>query len=349
MSVVQPGDQVLVTGATGFIATHLIKQLQEKGYRVRATVRSLTKDPKLIEKLRSLASNPRFPLELVEADLLKDAGWDAAVAGCVGVFHVAASVRASSPNPKEEILDPSLDGVRRVYEAAERAKIVKKIVLTSSVAAVLHAGVDGRYFTEADWNKDSTLANAPYPYAKTEAEKWAWAFLKREGAAAPFQMNTINPSLVLGPALTPQASSSLEVPVRFLTGAMPMAPHMGWGVVDVRDVARAHILAMESAVHGERFFTSGRSVWMLEIADAIRKDFPNYPVPVRTCPGFLLYLVAMWDAQISWAFLNANINVMQTFNTEKSQKVLGLTYLPFEKTIRDTVEGLVEVGLVPRK
>jgi len=349
MQAAPPTDGlILVTGATGFIGTHAIKQLLEKGYRVRGTVRSLTKDPKLMEQLRTLVTNPRHPLDLVEADLTKDAGWDEAVAGCSGVFHIAAHVAMVAPDPQRDIVDPSIRGVQRVFEACARAKTVRRVVLTSSVAAICHIGSDTKVFTEEDWNEGSTLANNPYPYAKTQAERWAWQFVRQQ--PPPFELQTICPSLVMGPALTRQASSSLELFVRFLSGSMPMVPAFGWSTVDVRDVARAHVLAYEQPGQGgNRFIVSDKEGWLLDLAIEFKRQYPNYPVPTHTAPGFFLYLFAMWDSKLSWATLNANLNVLQRFNAGKSRTVLGLTYTPLEQSVKDTVEALVQVGLVKKR
>jgi len=337
----------LVTGATGFIAGHIIQQLLKAGHRVRATVRSLTKDPKMIAFLRALATGCPFPLELVEADLTERKGWDEACAGCWGLYHVAAAVKFHSSDPMKDIVKPSELGITHVFEAAAKAKI-KRIVLTSSVAALFHSPPD-TVVNETVWNIHSNVHNSPYNFAKTLAEKMAFEFVKKQPADQPLELTSILPSLVLGPALAATAGSSLDFPIRLLKRDMPLVPHIGFGVCDVRDVARAHLLAMALPTHGHRILISSKCMWMHEIAKGLLTAAPNYPIPTGIAPNFAVYIAAMFDSNLTWAILRANLGHIPNLDNKLSRELLGLVYTPVEDTFKATVDGLVNVGLVEKK
>src|SRR6266404_1605076 len=200
---------VLVTGATGYIAGHCIRELLEHGYRVRGTVRSLA-DPTKTEHLRRIAAQLGGSLELVEADLTADRGWRDAATGCTYVQHVASPFPAEVPKDEMDLIRPAVDGAKRVLQASADSGTVKRVVMTSSVAAVAfgHKDGNGAVRTEADW---SIAENCDaYPKSKTLAERAAWDFVAALPTEQRFELAVINPGFVLGPLLNADQGTSGE-------------------------------------------------------------------------------------------------------------------------------------------
>ena len=246
--VVQPGELVCVTGANGFIASHLIGQLLEAGYRVRGTVRN-PDDPGKTAHLMAMAKacGAAERLEFAAADLMVPGSFDAAVAGCAAVVHAAASVVFNHPDPREGIVAPSVDGTRNVLESVRKAGSVRRVVHTSSMVAIY--GWDrptDHVFTEADWNTASTLRNDPYGVAKVEAERAARAFVDALPDDECFELVHLNPGMVFGPPLIKaHAKASPRLVRDVISRAQPGVPKLMLSVVDVRDVAGAHIAALQ--------------------------------------------------------------------------------------------------------
>jgi nucleoside-diphosphate-sugar epimerase len=235
---------VLVTGASGFIALHTIKQLLEKGYRVRGTVRSL-KDVKKNEPITSLPGASER-LELVEADLNNPTSFIPAVAGVEYVLHIASPYVLNVTDPQKDLVDPAVNGTLSVLQAAYDAGTVKRVVLTSSCAAISDSFDSSKVYTEADWNSLSSLTRNPYYFSKTLAEQAAWKFVSEK--PDKFDLVVINPFIVLGPSLVPsQVNESVHFYKQLLNGEMGVGGvDLYFGIVDVRDVALAHIVAMEN-------------------------------------------------------------------------------------------------------
>lgn len=187
-------DLILVTGASGFIATHIVKQLLEKGYRVRGTVRSL-KDEKKCAPLRKLAENRKFELELVEADLTKEETWKDAVKDCTYVLHTASPLPLQQPKDENELVVPAVNGTLFVLRASVN---VKRVVLTSSMAAICgDTYISEHTYSENDWSEPNKLG--PYYKSKTLAEKAAWDFVeqRKNNGLSCFELAVINPSMVM--------------------------------------------------------------------------------------------------------------------------------------------------------
>ncbi|MGL5139497.1 MAG: NAD-dependent epimerase/dehydratase family protein, partial [Beijerinckiaceae bacterium] len=251
------GRKVAVTGITGFIASHAVSQLLARGYEIAGTARSVA----------AARSNPRLMglpgaaerLSLHEADLLLADGFDTAFAGAGTVFHMASPYSLEAKDAQRDLVDPAVKGTVHVLEACRRTPSVRRVVLTSSMAAVTDEP-DGRVLTEADWNTQSSLTRNPYYFAKSEAERAAWAFMEREKPA--FDLVVINPFLVIGPSLVPGLNTSNQIIVEALTGVFPAILQLTWGMVDVRDVALAHVLAAETPGASGRYLCAAESVSM---------------------------------------------------------------------------------------
>ncbi|MEO7349298.1 MAG: NAD-dependent epimerase/dehydratase family protein [Terrimesophilobacter sp.] len=240
------GEKVLVTGGSGFVAVHCILALLREGYLVRTTVRSLSREADVRAMLAKGGVTAGDRLEFCVADLESDAGWADAAADCTYVLHVASPFPGRAPKDENELIIPSRDGALRVMRAARDAG-VRRVVLTSSFAAVGYGTeVSAQPYTEKDWT-DPTAKVSAYVKSKTISERAAWAFIEAEGAekeGAPLELAVVNPVIILGPALGRDTSTSVSLVTRLLHGGAPALPNLSFGIVDVRDVADLHLLAM---------------------------------------------------------------------------------------------------------
>jgi dihydroflavonol-4-reductase len=271
-------NTVAVTGATGFVAAHLVKQLLEKGYTVHGTVRSL-KDKRKYEYLYQLP-NAETNLKLFEADLLKDGSFDESIQGTSVVYHTASPFfLGESKDPQKELVDPAVQGTLTVLQSAAKISSVRRVVITSSVVAlydpseIAEANRVGKQFDESSWNNASSLTQNPYYYSKAEAEKAAWKFYEENKNSVSFDIVTINPSLIIGPILqdfenNSQVNTSSDIVVSVIKSLRENRPLdvYGLGMVDVRDVATVHILAGEAPeASNQRYVTSNGTYSLVEL------------------------------------------------------------------------------------
>lgn len=330
---------VLVTGGSGFLGSHCIAELLKDGYRVRTTVRNLKREPEVRAAISHVVDAPGA-LEFIAADLGEDAGWDEAVAGCDYILHIASPFPNAQPKDPQELIVPARDGALRVVRAGLAAG-VKRIVMTSSVAAVRGDGGPSRDtpYTEEDWTDVDAPGVSPYAQSKTIAERSVWDLVDESGDRDRVTM--VNPSLILGPVLGNEDSTSLEVIQRMLKG-MPGAPKLAFGYVDVRDVARMHITAMTSAAAGgERFIASGPTLWMTEVAEILRRGLPEdaAKAPTRTIPKPLVRILALFDPGVR-SFV-PDLGKKPVLSAAKAESKLGWKARPVEETIVDCGRSLV--------
>jgi nucleoside-diphosphate-sugar epimerase len=337
---------VLVTGGSGFIGSHCIVKLLDKGYEVRTTVRSLKREAEVRALLKEGGATPGNRLSFIAADLENDAGWPDAVAGCAYVLHVASPFPANVPKHEDELIIPARDGALRVLSAARDAG-VKRVVLTSSFAAIGYGQKTQQLpFNESNWTDPNGDAVAPYVKSKTIAERAAWDFIKNEGGK--LELSVVNPVAVFGPVLGPDYSTSVMLVQRLMDGAVPGNPQIYFGIVDVRDVADLHILAMTHLnAGGERFLAvAGDFMSILEIANVLRSRMgtAGRKVPTRQLPNWLVRIAALRDPAVKQIL--PELGKKKNGSNEKARRVLGWTPRSSEEAIVATAESLLRLGLL---
>jgi len=348
---------VLVTGASGFVASHICKTLLELGAKVRGTVRSLENEEK-IGFLRTLVENPKHKIELVEADLLKEESWKSAVKGVKYVIHVASPFPLGIPNSPDEIIKPAVDGTLNVLKACSEEKSVKRVIVTSSVVAIYEPYLplpkeveESKILTEEQWIDGNNENIEPYSRSKALAEKAAWDFVKEiPDGKNKFDLSVINPGLVLGPLLNKANSTSLEVIRLLLDRAVPAIAKTCFPICDVRDVALAHVKALvtKDAI-GKRHIVYTDSVWMKQIALTLQKEFKpkGFHVPTIVAPNFLVWLNSFIDKK--YKTVVSRLGKEYKFSNERLRTVLGITPIEIEKTVIDSANALIDLGIVKSK
>lgn len=344
---ISAGELVCVTGANGFIASYLVRSLLAAGFRVRGTVRN-PDDPAKTQHLLDLASElgASDRLSLVSGDLLKNGSFDEAMAGCDAVCHCAAAVFFSAADPQREIVDPSVNGTRNVFESIRRSGTVRRVVHTSSVAAIY--GWDkpqGHVFTEADWNTSSTLKSDPYGLAKVQAEQAARAFVDALPEGERFELVHLNPGMVWGP---PMIKRHVKASPRLLRGIIsrenPGVPKLMLNVVDVRDVAEAHVRALTAEAPPARCLLSAEDAWMTEIAQRLQQMMPDIRMGARALPRFLILLASLFDKTLNTTQLSKLIGRSLAMDSSLSRSAYQMTYTDVEDTLRDTAERMIKEG-----
>jgi nucleoside-diphosphate-sugar epimerase len=337
---------VLVTGGSGFIAMHCVLKLLDAGYRVRTTVRSLAREAEVRATLAAAGAAPGDRLAFVAADLTADAGWAEAASGCDHVLHVASPFPVNVPRHEDELIVPAREGALRVLRAARNAG-VRRVVQTSSFAAIGYGHPPSdRPFDEHDWTRPEGAGVSAYAKSKTLAERAAWDFMAREGGA--LELAVVNPVAVFGPALGADFSTSIEIIRRMMDGALPALPRMTLGVVDVRDVADLHLLAMTAPeAAGERFLAvAGGFVSLREIGLMLRRRMGAAArrVPTRELPDWLLRVVALVDKSVGQ--IVPELGKRKDATAAKAAHVLGWTPRSAEDAVVATAESLLRLGLL---
>ena len=350
MRKIDKGKPVLVTGGSGYLASWIIKMLLQQGIDVNASVRDTT-DCEKVDHLIAMAKESTGNLELFKADLLAIGSFDAAMKDCEVVIHTASPFFLSAvKNPEQELIRPAREGTKNVLESANRSPAVKRVVLTSSAAAVYGDNADifltqTGVFTEAEWNVTSSAEHQPYAYSKTVAEKEAWGIAK---AQARWDLLTINPAWILGPSLTKRKdSTSISTIIQIGNGTYKSGvPELWFGIVDVRDVATAHIKAGYTPEAIGRHLIVNREATLLDLVKIMRNNFGDkYPLPSRQVPKFLLWLLAP-RLGFTRKYVKKNVGIKIKFDNSHSKKNLGMVYIPIEQTIIEHFKQLIDDGLL---
>ncbi|XP_074284443.1 phenylacetaldehyde reductase-like [Silene latifolia] len=319
------GKVVCVTGASGYIASWLVKLLLLRGYTVHAALRSPHEKTKT-EHLREL-EGAKERLHLFKANLLEEGSFDAAISGCHAVFHTASPVIFDIHDPQADVLDPAIKGTLNVLASCTKSPSVTRVILTSSVAAVIHSErpraphvvVDETWFSDPDFCKKKTKW---YALSKTLAEEAAWKFAKENN----IDMVSINPGLALGPMLQATLNESVATISNFINGAKTYA-NVTFTWVDVKDVAIAHILALEVPSAQGRYCIVETVAHMSQIVEMLRQLYPSITLPNKCAAD---------DNPLEATF---------QISKEKSEG-LGIEYTPIKVSLQETVENLKEKGFI---
>ncbi len=334
---------VLVTGASGYIGSHIVANLLSKGVNVRATVRD-SSDPERVDHLKSLPVSEGGRLEIVEMDLLDRESVQGAVSGCESVIHTAAVVVLKSKRAQEKIVDPSVVGTRNVLDAIDSSGTVSCLVHTSSTAAIRPGSwKDGQTLTTDTWAEDATIEENPYGLAKYSAERLVrdWHSSKEDS----IRMVTINPCVVLGPPLSKRhLNGSPSFLMMLLRREIPFVIPMHISIVDVRDVAEAHVRAMTRGDNAGRYLVVSGQMWWKDISKAIRSENPSLRVPTRQIPYFLSLIVSIFHPRVSLSWARMHLGKRLFWDASPAQRDLGMKWKKPKDSVLDTIPPILENG-----
>jgi dihydroflavonol-4-reductase len=338
---------VCVTGASGFIAAYIVRDLLAQGYRVRGTVRKSAEHYPFLINLPGAADN----LELVEAELLQRRAYDRAVAGCDFVIHTASPYEVNVKNPQKDLVDPALNGTESVMESCLKSGSVKRVVFTSSIAAITDEPDSSKVFTEKDWNTMSSLERNPYHYSKTLAERAAWDFIMKE--KPDFDLVVINPFMVIGPSLSQSLNTSNQIIRDIMIGVYPGIMDLNWGFVDVRDVAKAHLLAMKTGAASGRYLCSAESMHMRELVALLKSSgYGGYALPKIDLSGkagtLLMKLLSFTQPRDTGTYIRTTVGRTMRYDNSKIKRELGISFMDVKKSIIETVEDMIRWGHLPQ-
>ncbi|MGL4309424.1 MAG: SDR family oxidoreductase [Paracoccaceae bacterium] len=327
-------QNVFVTGASGFLAKHVLLALLRRGWRVTASVRNPGREPALRAALAPhLPDGALDRLNVVTLDLTADDGWADVMAGCDALVHTASPFPLSSPKDENDLIRPAVDGTLRALGAAQAAGITR-VVLTSSTVAILGAGT--REHTEDDWADAASPHTGAYARSKILAERAAWDF----AASNNLSLTTINPGFILGPPLDGEYGASVGLIERMLKGRDPMVPRYGFPVVDVRDVAEMHARALERAdTAGKRYAAVAGSLWMSQITAALKAAYPARRIPTRTAPDLLMRFMGMFDGSIRG--IVPHLGRLEQVSNLRARTELAMSFTPPEQAVLATAAEVI--------
>eukprot|EP01080_Neovahlkampfia_damariscottae_P005335 gene5335-9144_t len=324
-----------VTGASGYIASNLIKKLLEKGYNVHGTVRSL-KNQKKVDHLLSTVTDQKQKgkLQLFEADLLEEGSFKKCFKDADGIFHLASPFQYKIQDAKKDLIDPAVKGTNNVLKEALKNEKIKRIILTSSIVAIRGEKKPGHIYSEKDWNESANIEKTPYPLSKVKAELQAWEMInsfKTQFPERKLELVVINPGFVLGPTLSNRDDSTSVNYVKYLmNGKLKVIKNSAgnFSPIDVRDVVKAHINAMENEKESGRYLTCHqRDISPEEFASILRSKFPNYSVSKE---------------------IEGEKHHYYEYDISKLNGLIG-DLIPIEKTLEDMGNSLIDFGLVESK
>ncbi|MRG45000.1 NAD-dependent epimerase/dehydratase family protein [Chitinophaga sp. SYP-B3965] len=333
-------QKILVTGGTGFVGIHCILQLLQKGYQVRTTLRSLSRENEVLDMLRYGGMETTDGLSFIEADLTKDANWDKAMEDCEYVLHVASPIGLTIPKHENEMIIPAVEGTLRVLKAARNAR-VKRVVMTSNFGAVGYSHKDTtRLITEESWTAPNEKGLSAYNKSKVLAERAAWDFMHKEGGK--LELSVINPMGIFGPSLGPDLSSGFELLKKVLDGSLKRIPDITLGIVDVRDVADLHIRAMVNpAAKGQRFLALAGGIMSLpEIAQLLKDRLGNETISTKKMPDWVVRVAALFSPVAK--NIVPQLGRYRSASNEKAKTLLGWQPRSNEEAILATAESLIK-------
>lgn len=323
--------KVFVTGASGFIAKHILRELFEKGYDVRASVRSEKRKVELEELF------PGKRLEFAFLDLTKDEGWTEAMDGCDVLMHTASPFPGAEPKDPQELIRPAVDGTLRAMNAA-KAACIKRVILTSSCAAI-YKDADKppmQPSDETNWTTADASFVGAYEASKTLAEKAAWDFVAEN---PDMSLTTINPGAVFGPPMDDRYGTSLDLVAQLASGKIPVAPPINMPCVDVRDVAMMHVAAIDlEAAKGERFAAVASSPYLVDLGKMLKEWNPHSKAPTRVVPAAIIRFFALFMADMK--AVRGNLGRTSEVSGAKAEKTFGFTFIPVKDALIASAEAV---------
>ena len=339
---------IVITGASGYLGSWITKTALDAGFIVRATVR----DPDDSEKVGHLWALPgQDRLSLHRADLTAPGSFDEAVSGADAVIHSASPFqRTGIQDPQAELVTPAVEGTRTVLNAVDDSPSVRRVVLTSSVVAIMGDAAEARKYPrsvvdETRWNHTSSLHHEPYGFSKTQAERLAW---ERHAAQKRWDLITINPAFILGPALSERLDgASVSILRQLGDGSFERgAPDLAIGYVDVRDVATAHVRAVQRPEASGRYILSERVATFADVAAWVKERFGDgYRVPNGTVPKWFLWLIAP-SVGLTRRYVRQNVGIQFSLDNRRSRSELGIEYRRAPETVCEHFQQLVDRGII---
>ena len=328
---------ILVTGAAGFIGSHVVERLLLQGHHVRATARNIES----ASFLNDFQVGKGSALELVQMDLLDAKSVDAAVAGCSEVIHCAAVLMVGINEVQSDLIDPSVQGTMNVCKAIEKSGTVRTIVHTSSVAAIRSSFyTNGHVFTADDWCEDASAQINPYGFAKAEGERVVRRFVEAMDEAVRPRLMTIHPSLVFGPIHHKRHLNGSMAYMKHFKGRLPFVLNSHLNFVDVRDVADAHIAALTKGPNGKRIVVHTKGMWMKEIGIELRRLRPKTAFPTRVLPKWLTVVVAAFHPKLTVKAVKPSLGRHVGYDVGTSFADLGMTPTPIQDTFLDGLDSI---------
>ena len=332
-------EKVLVTGSTGFIGLHCIHQLIEKGYSVNGTLRSKSREEEVRSSLKK-ANLSDANLSLYECDLMSDDGWEKAIDGCDYVLHIASPFINGLPDHEDELIKPALTGTQRILKLSATNPQIKKIIITSSFAAVGDTFNGQTVFNESDWSDPNNNKISAYNKSKTLAEKSAWDFMESNPS---FKLTVINPVGVIGPMLSDDIGTSNLFVKKILDGSTPGNPGLHIGFVDVRDVARAHVDSIKNEKsNNKRIILSKDEIWVSELSEILRNL--GYKAPKRNIPKWLISVLSLFDKQLGG--LIPMIGKVRNIESSIFSEVFDWELISIEESAKVTAEQLKSMNQI---
>lgn len=335
-------QKVLVTGITGYLGAHTAIQLLNRGYSVVGTLRT----PHRMEEIRAVIRQhspytDRLSLQL--ATLEDSTCWAPIIKQVEAILHLASPVPLSMPKDPQQVIRPAVLGVKNILTTATRLGI-RRVILTSSIAAACYGAERRKTFTEEDWSvPENTKDHTPYTRSKTLAERFAWDYVEEQDPM--LELTTILPGLVIGPILEKDYGSSANLVKRLLDGSTPFLPTLGLPMVDVRSVAELHIAALENRESiKHRIFATDRFAWIHEVAQVLRLAYPEYRVPRYRVPNFAVRLMARIDRDLEHTKIE--IGAERRVNDQKARSLLQWMPIPLERSILDTAASMIRLQVV---
>lgn len=337
------GGVVLVTGASGFVGSHIVANLLSRGKKVRAAVREPT-DPARVSHLKSLPITDGGGLKLVKMDLLDAPSVHAAIAGCSDVIHAAAALHVGKMDPQRDVVDPSIIGTQNICDGIDAAGTVERLVHTSSTAAIRPTHYeDGACYTSESWADDATLADNAYGLAKAGAERLVREWHENSQFVKRPRLVTIHPCVVFGPPMSKRhLSGSLSYVEALVKRTLPKSLPSHINVVDVRDVAEAHVRALTDGEDKGRYLVIGGNLWMKDIADVLREAYPERKWARGVLPYWVCLIIATVHPKLTLKWARNHLRKTSSFDATPAKQELNMSFRPLSESIVDSVPPMLD-------